>query len=430
MKFQNLITFIRRHAVAAGKRFIPEPLQSILKKSIWKHTKHWKNLEQLAARMRKKEIITVAFMTLDLPCWKCDSLFRLMLTHPRFNPIIWIIPELQVRNKNEQERILEQMRAYFTKHNYPFVQYYTLEQMREEYAPDIVFLSKGPTTVCPWNAKNMEKELVCYVPYCYQNSCHDDFIFGQENHVWRNFYTTKNIKKIAAHCMNNGGLNIVPVGSPTADLYRENVNGANNTAWRPCGEKKKKVIWAPHWSVGNVSWFTVSTFLEVADGMLELAEKYADSIQWAFKPHPLLRDTLYNHPAWGKERTDAYYARWEMMPHSQLEEGAYEDLFKQSDAMIHDCGSFIMEYLLVNKPCMYLTRDKGFSDFNSDTLQAIDCYYQGSSIRDIECFLRRLKNNEPDELAEKRKLFIDAVLMPPGEKTAAQNIIDEILNGR
>jgi DivIVA domain-containing protein len=63
----------------------------------------------------------------------------------------------------------------------------------------------------------------------------------------------------------------------------------------------------------------------------EFAEKYADRIQWAFKPHPLLRDTLYQHPDWGKERTDAYYGRWESMPNTQLETGAYVELFKQSD---------------------------------------------------------------------------------------------------
>lgn len=34
----------------------------------------------------------------------------------------------------------------------------------------------------------------------------------------------------------------------------------------------------------------------------------------------------------------------------------YVDLFKQSGEMIHDCGSFIMEDMLVNMPCMYLQK--------------------------------------------------------------------------
>ncbi len=41
-------------------------------------------------------------------------------------------------------------------------------------------------------------------------------------------------------------------------------------------------------------------------------------------------------------------------PNSQLEEGEYVGLFRESDAMIHDCTSFITEYLYTGKPALYL----------------------------------------------------------------------------
>lgn len=395
----------------------------------WKRGPIYREMEQRAAQMRQKELITVAFMVLDLPCWKCDSVFRLMQQHPRFRPIIWIVPELQIKDADERQRKLDELRRQFADRGYPVADMYSLEQMRAEYAPDIVFLAKPYPGVTSWNAWNLDRELICYVPYCYQNTCREDFLYGRENHVWRNFYATRGVGRLATSLMANGGGNVITTGSPCADSFLHAETATQHTAWKRCAPGMKKVIWAPHWTVMGDSFFSVSTFLNVADGMLQLAEKYADRIQWAFKPHPLLRDSLYQHPDWGKERTDAYYGRWESMPNSQLETGAYVELFKQSDAMVHDSGSFIMEYLLVDKPCMYLQLEGSSVDFNEDTQRALDCYRKGKSIEDVESFLLDLLQGKPDAMARPRARYRKSSLIPPRGKTAAQNIIDVILKG-
>lgn len=393
-----------------------------------KNTLEWKRLRVIADSVQKKESISVAFMVLDVPSWKCDSVFRLMLKHPRFKPVIWIIPANHITDEEEKTRRLDTMRYFFLKRNYPIAEFHSLDKMRAEYAPDIVFLSKPIAQIGNWSFWSMDRELVCYVPYCYQNTKKNDFVTGLECHVWRNFYATNSIKKLASSVMTNGGCNVVALGSPVADNYLSSEMDSPVSVWKDCGKDRKRIIWAPHWSVNSESWFNVATFLDVSEGMIQLAEKYADRVQWAFKPHPLLRSMLYKLPAWGKERTNAYYERWANMPNCQLETGAYVDLFKQSDAMVHDSGSFIMEYLLVNKPCMYLRRQGGFSDFNDDTLNALECYCWGTSVRDVENFIQDLLSNADDSLKEKRNRFREEYLLPPGG-SCAQLIIDEILNG-
>lgn len=398
---------------------------------LWSKTNEILANQQRIELIRNKPVITVAFMVMDLPCWKCDSLFKLMQDHPRFRPIIWIVPELQITDEDEKQRNKLEMLTYFSHRNYTVAYHYTLDKMRAKYSPDIVFLAKpyDGSTIC--DAASMRQELVCYVPYGYQNSRKNDFLYGQEDYVWRNFYATSSIRKLASSLMLNGGWNIRATGLPIADLYLFPENEKNSDqVWKTVQTSMKKVVWAPHWTVDGYSWFSVSSFLEVAEGMLQLAEKYSDSIQWAFKPHPLLRDTLYRHPNWGKTKTDAYYERWATMPNTQLETGAYTELFKQSDAMVHDSGSFIMEYLLVNKPCMYLQRGEGYADFNNDTLQALKCYHKGSTLNDVERFLIDLLNNSPDTMAPARAHYRKHYLLPTGGKSAAQNIVNDILNGR
>jgi len=402
---------------------------SFLRCFLARKTREVKRLCAIAARVQKKESITVAFMVLDVPSWRCDSVFRMMLQHPRFNPVIWIVHANHITDNDEISRRLDIIRSFFQKRKYPIAELFSLERMRAEYAPDVVFLAKPIPKIDEWDVLSMDRELLCYVPYCYQNTKKEDFITGMECHLWRNFYTTPSIRKLASSVMTNGGCNVVAVGSPVADNYFSDEAEDSASVWRSCGEGMKRIIWAPHWSVGKVSWFNVATFLDVAEDMVRLAEKYASRVQWAFKPHPLLRVTLYNRPDWGKEKTDAYYERWANMPNCQLEIGAYVDLFKQSDAMVHDSGSFIMEYLLVNKPCMYLRKQDGYNDFNDDTLKALDCYHRGSTAQDVEKFIQSLLRGEKDSMKEKRTRFREEYLLPPGG-SCAQPIIDEILNGK
>lgn len=191
----------------------------------------------------------------------------------------------------------------------------------------------------------------------------------------------------------------------------------------------KKVIWAPHRSFFDVPGFLhASTFMVVQEVMLELAEKYADCIQFAFKPHPSLRHNLMQECFRGKEKTEAYYRRRaEEMPNTQYENGDYVELFRHSDAMIHDCGSFMLEYLLVDKPCMYLQENGGFSHFNEMSNAALTAYYRGVTKEQIERFPVDCVLGNEDAYAEERRRVRETYLLPPNNRSAAENIIAALL---
>jgi hypothetical protein len=60
---------------------------------------------------------------------------------------------------------------------------------------------------------------------------------------------------------------------------------------------------------------------------------------------------LEQDPNWGSEKTTAYYDKWDNLDNGQFKSGDYVDLLT-SDALIHDCGSFMAEYLVVGKPAL------------------------------------------------------------------------------
>ena len=150
----------------------------------------------------------------------------------------------------------------------------------------------------------------------------------------------------------------------------------------------------------------------------------------AFKPHPALLTQLYQHPEWGQERTDEYYELWRTMPNTQLEAGEFVDLFMTSDAMIHDSGSFAVEYHYSRKPVMFVSKNmKPILDTQSTFgLKAYDLHYIGKDEAGIRRFIDEVVLGGNDPLLPEREQFFRDYLLPPGGKSVAQNILDDILD--
>ena len=163
--------------------------------------------------------------------------------------------------------------------------------------------------------------------------------------------------------------------------------------------------------------------------MRDIAEQYADRLQIAFKPHPRLKSELYKNPEWGKERTDEFYSFWENSPTTQLETGDYIDLFKTSDALIHNCGSFTAEYLYMQKPTAYITRnlDAIKADMNAFGVACQDAHYIVASPEEIRQFIDDVVLAAKDPMKSRREKLINTILRAPNGSTVAENIYNDLV---
>lgn len=375
-------------------------------------------------KIRQKPTITVAFQVWNLGMWKSDSLYRLMAQHERFTPIIWV-PGVPGLDTEQTAAMRETVLTFCRQQGYTYTTSPSWEELDAQIAPDLVFIADPYPHYINMQPAAIQ-HLVCYIRYCFPNTC----TASETDLFWHNnalFYFQENslIEQEHRQKMRNRGVNSRVTGHPIVD-YLTGEDAPPRPAWK--NPHLKKVIYAPHWAIGtSPSFFTVGTFLQTGEFMLQLAKKYAQHVQFAFKPHPWLYRELCQTPGWGKEKADAYYAAWQELPNTQLELGQYKELFRQSDAMIHDSGSFIIEYLLMNKPCMFLQQGSDFRAFNSCTHQALQCYTLARSTADIEQFLNEQVLAGSDTLKQKRSDFVRAHLLPPHGQSAAQNIISCIL---
>lgn len=383
------------------------------------------------AKLKDKPKIRCVFFALFEEIWKVDGVYRLMEDHPRFDPVILVCPIVNYGHDNMIRRMNSCYEA-FQRKGYHVIKSYdeannTYIDVLNDINPDIIFYTNPYPGLIDdrYYIDQFCNVLTAYVPYFYNEEIRYNAIYDSlfHNIVWRHYIETDFHKGLSRSYSRCHGCNTVVTGYPGIEQFLNPVSFSDN-CWKVKNQKLKRVIWAPHHTLEAVGTCHYSCFLRYCDFMLDMAKRYRDKVQFVFKPHPLLKNKLCE--LWGSEKTEAYYDQWAHMENTTIVEGEYVDLFLSSDAMIHDSGSFLIEYLYVNKPVMRTLNDIPLeSMYNQFALNCLDQYYKARCEQDIEQFIQNVINGI-DPLKAQRTKFIHEALMPNG--SPSQNIIDDILD--
>ena len=97
--------------------------------------------------------------------------------------------------------------------------------------------------------------------------------------------------------------------------------------------------------------------------------------------------------------------------------------------MIHDCGSFLIDYLYFGKPVLYDNPniDEVRATADEFGIRAYEAHYRVKSLADIKQFVDDVVLGGNDPLAPVRKDFFDNYLRPRDGKTASRFIYDDIV---
>jgi len=391
---------------------------------------HWVALK----RIRRKNKVKVAFFLIYESMWKYERLYFQLEEDKRFDPVVFVCPFTTYGKeimKDEMDKAFESFKAKGYRVVKTLKSDSTWINIKRDFRPDIVFFTNPwPNTLPQYQILNFLDTLTCYVHYGF-NSANLNHVYHKMPMfylTWKVFLETSFHKKQAETFSPRRGANTFVTGYPGIDNLIDK-QYQPKAVWKPQESEKKRVIWAPHHTIpGAQRALSYGTFLDYADVMFEIAQKYGDKIQICFKPHPHLKAKLMDPQVWGKERTEEYYVRWANLPNGQLNEGEYVDLFLLSDAMIHDSSSFHIEYLFVRKPVMFLAQNNLINkEFNKLGLDALKKINLGYSVNDIYQFIERTILGGIDDFETQRNSFTMGQLMPPNNKLASTNIYEYIL---
>lgn len=334
-------------------------------------------------KILRNEKIKVVFLPISAAEWPAEYIYRAMENNEIFEPVVVPVP-LIGRSRDERNKVYNQTYSYFEDNNY---------NLKKVYNPDTEEITGWDTVggfpdivihVTPWYL-NMAKEYqitnlplsVLNISIAYgfnvatsvKGDYEEECVYNKEffNLMWRVYTETekdidgyRRYELLAAENVRMSGY-IKMDYFYNKHIYSEDIMCK---LWKiPEGrtsEEYKKVIIAPHFSIGDDNLLSFSTFDKNMWFYLYLAEKYNDSVSFVFKPHPNLRNALISKGIMKSiDEYEQYLDMFRRLPNADvIEEGDYLALFDTSDALINDSISFICEYMYVNKPMLFLRREE------------------------------------------------------------------------
>jgi hypothetical protein len=383
-------------------------------------------MEQNLAKVSKTRKIQVGFAIVYASAFPAMHLFKLMESSSHFEPELVVIPDA-LRSKNDYSNFVS-MQSDLLGVSKPIrrgVDKDTGEILDVFAKYDVICFSVPyPEMVEQLHSithLSKQGKLVFYINYSFGVSTYDLnwLSLEQLSFLWRAFVPTE---FHARRWMSQSLLfkkRIVVTGYPKLDTLDST---PKDTSYQ------KRIILAPHHSIDtNDSEWSLGNFLELCEMYAKIPELFPQ-VDFDFRPHPLLKGKLESDNIWGKDLTSQYFRRITNLPNVKLsEESDYLELFAKSDALIHNSGSFLAEYLYTDKPVAFLISNKKllYKSLHKFGRKCLRRHYFLYDLEGVTQFITEVVLNENDSKRPKRLRFLKRELQQ-NSISASQKIINEL----
>lgn len=362
--------------------------------------------KKLMLKVFNREKIRVAFFIFGEFVFPGKTIYEKMLKNPNFEPFIVVIVDY-LRGAPPYSWTEKVYHSIAKKYEKVYLAFNPENGAPIDFSDkcDIAFFScPYEEMLHPYNKiTTLSKKdiLICYLSYYYQGR----MVFEEHNYsldinplFWKIFVENKYSFECFSKLSKNSGKNCVLTSYLKMDSLSK---------YMIRSRKRKRIILSPHHSILKDGLAHFGSFLMYADMYLKLPSLYPN-IDFVFRPHQLLRQNL--NIVWGTDKTNEYYNKMSSYDNVEYQiEEDYLDTFVNSDAMIHDCGSFLAEYFYTDHPQCYCLKDEQeekeeFLSFGQEMLKQTYRVYDPDKI--IE-FIDNVVLAGKDPLKQKRRKFFN-----------------------
>lgn len=384
---------------------------------------------QIAAEVAGGRAPHVGFLVSDRTKWNGDSLLR-EIDAAGWRATLYLTPkQASYADGDDRRAAYQQEREFFGQVHEELVDLYDWKDDRpvpveDSVRSDVVFLQQ------PWGMQDFPKRLLGRALSAYM---HYGFVLmgnhGQHYHIggfhpylWRYFTQTEEHRLL--HLQHDAAAydKLVVTGYPKFDAFFDEPHHGADQLW-PLGHAAgKRIVYAPHHSLTPGS-LGMSTFGWNHRFMLELAQR-TPNVQWIYKPHPNMPYAVARAKLMSRSEYDEYLSEWRRLPHAEVyDSGRYLDLFRTSDALITDCGSFLAEYLPTGKPIIWLVSPNSVG-FNSVGNLLSEAFYDVRTLDELRTVFEKVVVRGEDPLYQRREQ--SARLLFPTQGRAATAILEHL----
>lgn|GEM_PF-1052037 len=364
--------------------------------------------KEIKKKYRKEKKIKVAFIVVFKSVFTMAPVFEKMSDDPVFDPYIIVAPDVSDTMRYQKstyrdtysglkELYGDRVIGGFEEKNE------TYYELKDEY-PVVLFMNPYASLVHPYHHIDYfadKNVLTMYASYGFgalnfwDNVIRTDFY----NMLWKACVESEENMRYLESKEAIKGLNGIVTGYMKMDKL---------ALLTPEKKERKRVLICPHHTVWGDKTLNISNFLRFSELFVRLPKMFPQ-VDFVFRPHPLLVKNILLHNVWTQSELDDYFNRLLSSPNMEYDtSGDYMQKFLDSDAMIHDCGSFIGEYLYTEKPCMYMIRDKEetYKTLVPFGASCMDRYYLGKEEQDIVDFIEKVVIGGDDPMKEDRERFV------------------------
>ena len=294
-------------------------------------------------------------------------------------------------------------------------------------SPDIVIYLK-PYDLIPkrFYVDEIKKvvDYIIYIPYGMHIFSNDpemlkfSFKLPIEENAWKILTHSKRNIELAKKYSIHKDKNLLNIGNPKMDLMDRDFS--DNELYKLIKEKakgRKIFMYNPYHVIDDKN--KSGTFKLFGIDILKYFKENND-IFLLYRPHPLLKKVLE------KELNSNFFKEYNELLKSENifydDSSDYLISMHISDYLISDCGSFIPEFTMYNKPVIYLIYNDNNLIVDKDLNSMI---YSANTMKKIIDIINKLKINE-DELKEIRTNLRKKYFWYDENKTVAQKLIDII----
>jgi len=406
-------------------------------------------LKQLGNAAVRKIPVTSApirsvFLVHAIESWDAlADVYEAMLDDPRFDPIVATINRHFPGDSSYGgvEKTSEALTAMGVRHLRLGMQdsYEALDILRA-LQPEIIFRQSHWEGDVPPGFRTQEIGFarICAIPYGmsivqYFSSGEagleggrlSSWAFDQPYHrvAWRIFCETEQTREYFKSFLHSDPGKLVLTGFPKLHRLQKAIGQGR---WPIADGNKRafRVIWAPHYSVGN-SWLGFGVFHQIYAQMLNWAKSDPDT-QFVLKPHPALFNFVKSEGVVPSDALEAFRKQWDELPNCATYEGPYAELFDASDILITDGLSFLTEYQLFGKPLVFFD-SKRHVPLNALGKMALACAHHVYSFDEFRAVTEEYRNGRPLGFEKERQLLLKTLL--PSEVPPVKIILDDIAEG-
>lgn len=342
-----------------------------------------------------------------------ESVYEAMRDDPRFSTVVVLTPVFRVVNRNGKQEQEVLYKDYLTERGVPFLRYdrYSLEKD----CPDLAFISQ-PYESCTlqefWPETIAKYTRLVYLNYGILGAVYEDTIesfcrLPVFRYAWKIPGACERHYQYYSKYAVNGGGNMIVTGLPKFDpvVRIKSKKVSIPAAWESIIENRTVILWNTWYDPSRSS---VAYFEAVTNWFMK-----HDDCALIWRMHPMT-DTVVKlyYPASFYEQLRNCIAHLKAAPNMLVDENeSYLPAFSCSDGMISDYSSMMFQYLVLDKPTLWIKQRGKTGPFEGAMVTdefLIDCCWMEEAYEPnkIFSFMERVRAGE-DRNAELRKTILN-----------------------